>query len=311
MSKHITVQAPSTIGNVGVGFDVLGCAIDHVGDEVTVSLRDDNQIIIQSIECDTALPYEVNQNAVTVPILHFLKHIDKQQGFDIEIKKNVPPGSGLGSSASSSVAGVFAVNELLGNVLSKIELLSFAQEGERVACDSPILDNIAPAMLGGITLINKDGEVTIIQLPHLDNLFVSIIYPHIEIKTSAAREILKDEIPLSVAIKQSASLATFVSGIYENDYSLIKKGLVDHIVEPMRASLIPGFYDIQSAAIETGALGCSISGSGPSIFAMSEGKEQAEEVIKSMQIATKKHHPEFHSFVSGINADGIKIINQS
>jgi len=311
MSKRITVQAPSTIGNVGVGFDVLGCALDHVGDEVTLSLREDHEIVIQSMECVTPLPYEPEKNAVTVPIIQYLKKINRQQGFDVIIKKNVPPGSGLGSSAASSVAGVFAANELLGKPLSKQELLVFAQEGERVACDSPILDNITPAMLGGITIINKDGEVTIIQLPHLNDLFVSIIYPPIEIKTSASREILKDKISLNDAIKQLGSLATFISGVYENDYSLIKKGLVDYVVEPMRASLIPGFYEIQSAAVKAGALGCSISGSGPSIFAMSEGKEKAEQVLNAMKIATKINHPEFHSFVSGVNQEGIKIIDQS
>ncbi len=311
MSRSLTVQAPSSIGNVGVGFDVLGCALEHVGDEITVTKREDQQIIIQSIDCTTTLPKEISQNAVTVPILHFLKHIDHQEGFDIEIKKIVPPGSGLGSSAASSVAGVFAVNELLGAPLSKKELLPFAQEGERIACDSPILDNITPAMLGGITLIHKEGEIDIIQLPYLEDLYVSIIYPPIEVKTSEAREILTDTIPLKVAIQQLGSIATFISGLYENNYALIKKGLVDHMVEPMRASLIPGFKDIQQAALTNGALGCSISGSGPSIFAMSEGQERGYKVLEEMQRAARKHYPIVHAFVSRVNKDGVKIIDQS
>lgn len=307
MNKTITVAVPSTIGNVGVGFDVMGMALEHVAEEVTVQKRDDGKLVIVEQISEVDLPSEAEKNAATVAVQHFLQHIGSNQGFSVSIKKFVRPGSGLGSSAASSAGAVFAANELLGSPLSRKELLPFAMEGERIACGSPIADNVSPAMLGGIVLIHKGEEIDLIELPYLDELYCSLIYPAINIKTEDARNILDDKIDLQLAITQWGSLATFVSAIYTANYDLIGKSLRDHVVEPMRAKLIPGFAEVKSAAMQAGALGCSISGAGPSIFALSRGKDTAAQVLQAMETQLDNIDMPYQSFVSGVNQKGVQI----
>jgi len=311
MRRSITIQSPSTIGNVGVGFDVLGMALKHVGDEITLTTRDDNQLEITSIESEVKLTYDIEENAATAAMIPFLEHIGSDQGFNIKIKKFVYPGSGLGSSASSAVGGVFAANELLNKPLELKQLLPFAQEGERAACGTPILDNIAPALLGGIVLVHENKRLNVVELPVPSDLFVSLVFPKIEIKTADARAALNHSIPLETAIKQWGGLAGFVSALYTSNYDLLGESLVDYVVEPMRASLIPGFHDIQKAAMQAGALGCSISGSGPSIFAISRGKDNAETVLTNMKSVLNQNNMPYEAFVSGVNTNGVQILRTS
>jgi len=308
MSESITVRVPSTIGNVGVGFDVLGMALDHVGEEITLTKRNDSKLVIRKLESAIELPTDPDKNCATVTIQHYLKAIDSRQGFDVEIKKFVRPGSGLGSSAASSAGAVYAANLLMGTPLSTKALLPFALEGERIACGSPIPDNAAPALLGGITLVREAATLDVIALPCPHELYVSLIYPEIDIKTEDARKILKGQVPLKTAIRQWADLAAFVSALYTDDYDLISRSLRDHVVEPMRAILIPGFAEVKQAAIDTGALGASISGAGPSIFALSKSKEKANQVLKAMQQTLKAINLPYQSFVSGVNQSGIQTV---
>ncbi|MBX2845427.1 MAG: homoserine kinase [Saprospiraceae bacterium] len=301
--NSVTVQVPSTIGNVGVGFDTLGMALDYVGETITLTMRSDSALVITRQESVVPLPMEATKNAATVAIQHYLEAIGSKLGFDIEIVKNVRPGSGLGSSAASSAGGVYAANLLLGSPLSTAELLPFALEGERAACGAPIPDNAAPALLGGITLVRASDDI--IQLPTPPDLYVSLIYPQIDIKTEDARKVLKQNIPLKTAIRQWADLGAFVSALYTNDYALIGRSLRDHVVEPMRAVLIPGFDQMKAAALNTGALGASISGAGPSVFALSRGQKTAEEVLQAMEDELNAIGMAYTCFVSAVNPKGI------
>lgn len=305
----IQVFAPATVANVACGFDIFGLAVDNPGDEVIVKKRSDDKIVITKITGDNGkLPLNPEKNTVTVPILSFLKSIGSKQGFDVELHKKMPLGSGLGSSSASSVAGVFAVNELLDKTLPVNELLPFAMEGERIACGSAHADNVAPALLGGFVIIRSYRPLDIFKIPTPENLFVTIVHPDIEVNTKDARYILRNEVQLSKAISQMGNVAGLIAGLLQSDYALIGRSMTDFIIEPVRSILIPEYFNVKNAALEAGALGCSISGAGPSIFAFSEGRETAEKVSGAMQKAFHKVDIKTNAFVSAINQDGPKII---
>ncbi len=307
--ESIKVFAPATVANVACGFDILGFAINEPGDEVLVRLSKEPGVRITKIEGDNGkLPLNAEQNTAGVSALKFLEFINSKQGVEIEIKKKMPLGSGLGSSAASSVAGIVAINELMGRPFEKKDLLQFAIEGERIACGSAHADNAAPALLGGFVIIRSYKPLDVIKINTPENLFATIIHPHIEIKTSDARKILKIDIPFSDAIIQWGNVAGLVAGLMSSDYALIGRSLNDVIVEPIRSILIPGFVESKKAATDAGALGFSISGSGPSLFALSN----SEEIAKNVGIAVEEV---FHSlkiecevYISKINQDGPKIL---
>ena len=297
------------MANVACGFDIFGLAVDNPGDEVIVRKRNDNQIVIQEITGDEGkLTYDSSKNTVSVPIIKYLQKIESDQGFDIVLNKKMPLGSGLGSSSASSVAGVFAANELLGKPLNTKDLLPFAMEGERVACGSAHADNVAPALLGGFVVIRSYAPLDIFQITTPDNLYVSIVHPDIEVNTKDARHILKNEVSMKKAISQMGNVAGMVAGLMSSDYDLIGRSMVDYIIEPIRSILIPQFFEVKMAAEEAGALGCSISGAGPSIFAFSEGKENAEKVMVAMKNEFTKVGINTNTFVSSINNVGPRII---
>lgn len=309
MSKSIKAFAPATCANVACGFDVLGFAVESPGDEVTISLNDTGKLTIESISGDGGrLPLNAEKNSVSLVIQKYLEHIDSKQGVSIELRKKMPLGSGLGSSAASSVVGVYALNELLGKPLSVKELLPFAMEGERVACGSAHADNVAPALLGGFVLVRSYEPLDVISLPTPDDLWATIIHPHIEVKTKDARSILRKEILLEQAVVQWGNLGGFISGLYTNDYDLIGRSLKDVIIEPIRSILIPGFEQTKQAALLAGALGSSISGSGPSIFALSKGEETARKVGNAMKAVYDNINIESEVYTSKVSQQGPRVI---
>lgn len=281
--KDIKVFAPATVANVSCGFDVLGFAVDNPGDEVILTIKDTPGVTISKITGDDGrLPLVAERNTVGVSVINFLKHIGSDIGVDIQLFKKMPLGSGLGSSAASAVAGVFAVNELLGKPLTQEQLLPFAMEGERLACGSAHADNVAPSLLGGFVLIRSYEPLDVIKLPTPEKLWATIIHPHIEVQTKDARAILRNKIALPDAVTQWGNVAGLVAGLYTSDYDLIGRSLQDVIVEPIRSILIPGFDDAKQGALDAGALGGGISGSGPSIFALSTDEQTAIKVGEAM-----------------------------
>lgn len=306
-AKEIRVFCPATIANISCGFDVLGVALDSVGDEMVVRKIEENGIKISKVY-GQALPMETHRNVAGVAGLAFLLASDYQGGFEIEITKKIKPGSGIGSSAASAAGAVWAMNHLLGNPFQPIQLVQFAMEGERLASDVAHADNVAPAIFGGFTLVRSYDPLDIVPIAAPKDLFATIIHPQIEIKTSDSRKILKTTISMETAIKQWGNVGGLVAGLLKEDYELIGRSMVDHIVEPIRSILIPGFDEVKKASLEAGALGSGISGSGPSIFAMSKGHETALKVGEAMKIVYEKIGIDYEIHVSKINMNGVKPI---
>ncbi|MCL4148110.1 UNVERIFIED_CONTAM: hypothetical protein GTU68_055051 [Idotea baltica] len=237
-----------------------------------------------------------------------LKDSNASFGVDIQIFKNFKPGSGLGSSAASASGTAFAINQLLDNKYSNIELTKFAMQGEVIACGSAIADNVAAAIFGGFILVRNYDPLDIIQIPSPSELTATIIHPQIEIKTEDARKVIKSEIPIKTAIAQWANVGGLISGLHTNDFDLISRSLVDHVAEPQRKHFIPHFDTIKNSALKSGALGAGISGSGPSVFALSKSKEVAKNVAEAMDNAYKNSGIDYNIYVSKISKLGTKII---
>jgi homoserine kinase len=307
--ESIKVFAPATVANVACGFDVLGFAVNSPGDEVILKKNNTGKVVIESITGDEGrLPLNPLSNTVSISIIQFLEKIGSSQGVSIYLNKKMPLGSGLGSSAASTVAGVFAINELLGKPLERHELLPFAMEGERLACGSAHADNVAPALMGGFVLIRSYEPLDVIKIPTPENLYATIIHPQIEVQTKDAREILRKQIPIKSAIVQWGNVGGLVAGLILKDYGLIGRSLQDVIVEPIRSILIPGFDKVKNAALEAGALGGSISGSGPSMFAISKDFDTAEKVGKVMSAEFNKIGIGNEVYVSKINENGPLVV---
>ncbi len=307
MKNEIKIFSPATVANVACGFDVLGFCLDNKGDEMVIRKVSEKGIRITHIE-GYDLPFETAKNVAGVSALAMYEHAKPDCGFEIEIYKKIKPGSGIGSSAASAVGSVFGMNELLGKPYNKTQLTYFAMKGEVLASKSEHADNLAPALFGGFTLVKSTLPLDILQIPTPKELYATLIHPQIQVKTADAREILPKEVPLKDAIAQWANVGSLIHALHTSDYSLIHRSLQDIIVEPYRKQLIPYFDDVKYAALEAGALGCAISGSGPSIFALSKGKEVAEKVERAMQSMYSKTDIEYNTFVSQINTQGIKIL---
>ncbi len=305
--EAIKVFCPATIANVSCGFDVLGLALDAVGDEMVVRKTTEKGIKITKLTGQD-LPMETHQNVAGVAGLALLAESEYDGGFEIEIYKNIKAGSGIGSSAASSTGAVWAMNQLLGKPFSNLELVKFAMEGERLASGVAHADNVAPAIFGGFTLVRSYTPLDIVRINSPCQLFATVIHPQIEIKTSDSRKILKTTISLEDGIKQWGNLGGLIAGLYTEDYDLIGRSLEDFIVEPIRSILIPGFDKVKSESLLAGALGCGISGSGPSIFALSKGEANAQEVAKAMRNVYQKIGIDYDIHVSKINTEGIKIV---
>lgn len=306
--NEIKIFSPATVANVACGFDVLGFCLDNVGDEMVIRKTSTKGIYItKSVGFD--LPMETELNVAGVSALAMYEALNPDCGFEIEIYKNIKPGSGIGSSAASAVGSVFGMNELLGRPFNKTELTQFAIKGEALASQCEHADNLAPAIFGGFTLVKSVSPLEILQIPTPNNLYATIIHPQIEIKTSEARAILPKDVSLQDAITQWSNFGSLVHGLHTNDYDLIRRSLHDAIIEPHRSKLIPHYNKVKNEALKAGALGTGISGSGPSIFSLSYGIEQAVNVKDAIENTYSKTNINFEVFVSKINSEGIKILN--
>lgn len=304
---ELKVFAPATVANLSCGFDVLGCCLDNVGDEMTIRKNDLGELRITKISGQD-LPKEIDKNVAGVAVIALLEALESNQGFDIEIHKKIKAGSGIGSSAASSAGAVFAVNKILGEPFSNKELIAFAMQGELLASGNAHADNVAPALLGGFSLVRSYDPLEIISLPVPDDLRFVILHPLIEIKTRDSRSIIKQSVSLKQAIHQWGNLGAFVSALYSSDYELLGRSLTDEIVEPIRSILIPYFDELDKISLENGALGFGISGSGPSVFALCKGESNALKVKNAIQEFYENKDIDFELHLSEINKNGVKII---
>ncbi|MBV6427093.1 MAG: Homoserine kinase [Haliscomenobacter sp.] len=309
-SSGIKVFAPASVANVAVGYDILGFALEKPGDEIIASFKDSPGLEITKITgAGGKLPYDLDRNTAGFAAKKLLEYLgETERGIALEIHKKMPFGSGLGSSAASAAAGVMAVNELLGRPLEKPQLLPFAVLGEQIADGAYHADNVAPSLLGGIVLIRSNADLDVHRLHVPKGLYVAVIYPEVEVLTREARSILSKQIDLDQLIRQSGNLAGFIVGLYNADFGLIRRSLEDVVIEPQRARLIPHFYEVKEAALSAGALGCSISGAGPSIFALCDNTLTAESAGKQMQAVFDRRQVKNHLFLSAINQEGAVLL---
>ncbi|MDR2801696.1 MAG: homoserine kinase [Prevotellaceae bacterium] len=306
MTEKLKIFAPATVANVACGFDILGFALNSPGDEISISLNSSGQLELYD-ETPYNLPLSPEKNVAAVALQSMLDALQSRQGFTVTFLSKIMPGSGVGSSAASAAAGVFGANELLGRPFTRQQLVAFAMQGERVASGSAHADNVAPALLGGFTLVRSYTPLDIIPVPH-PPVYAAVVHPQIEVRTSDSRKILRQEVPIKKAIEQWGNVAGLMAGLFTGDYELIGRSLHDVIVEPVRALLIPEFYAIKQAAMDAGALGCSISGSGPSIFALSRDETTAQKVALAMHAGFDRAGVESHTFVSPINKEGVRVV---
>lgn len=281
--------APATVANVACGFDVLGFALAEPGDRVIAVRRDRPGLEILTITGDSGrLSHDPARNTAGVAAQALLAALGEGGGVALTLHKGLPLSSGLGGSAASAVAAVVAVDALLGSKAPADLLLRCAIEGERLASGSAHADNVAPALLGGFVLARAVEPPDIVRLPVPSGLACAIVHPHLEVETAAARRLLGDTVPLRAAIQQWANLGALVSALYQSDLALLSRSLHDAVAEPKRAALVPGFRDMQQAALDAGALGCSLSGSGPSLFALCESTARASDVASAMNAALER-----------------------
>ena len=304
--KSIKIQAPATVANLVCGFDVLGMCLHKPFDIMEVRLLNERKIIIQSAD-GYNLPENPSENTAGAPLIEMLHEIDGDIGFEVIIHKHIKPGSGIGSSAASAAGATVAANLLLDGKFSNEDLVRFAMFGEKVASGVKHADNIAPCIYGGITLIRSIFPLDIVSIPAPD-LFVTVVHPQIEVRTSDARQILRKEVLLKDAIKQWGNIAGLVTGFMKNDLELIGRSLEDVIIEPVRSILIPGFDEVKHRSKEAGALGGGISGSGPSIFMLSEDEEIANSVEDVMKEIYERIGIPYHTYVTTINQQCVTVI---
>jgi len=305
--NEIKIFCPATVANLSCGFDVLGLCLEDIGDEMIIRKVKEKGLRITTVT-GANLPLETKKNVAGVAGMALLNHLDLEFGFEIEIHKKIKAGSGIGSSAASAAGVVVGINELLGNPLHRKELIPFAMEGEFLASGSYHADNVSPAILGGFTLVRGYDPLEVIKIKSPQYLYVTIIHPHIEVKTSEARNILPKEIPLKTAITQWGNLGGLISGLYTEDYGLIGRCLHDFVAEPYRKNFIPDFENVKKTALENGALGCGISGSGPSIFSLSKSLETAKNVADAIDKEYSKTGIEYAIYVSKVCDEGVKVL---
>lgn len=305
--NEIKIFSPATVANVACGYDVLGFCLDAVGDEMLIRKVDKKGIRITKIE-GFELPFKTELNVAGVSALAMYETLQPDCGFEIEIYKNIKPGSGIGSSAASAVGSVFGMNALLGSPYNKTELTQFAMKGEALASKCEHADNLAPALFGGFTLVKSLSPLEILEIPSPDNLYATIIHPQIEVKTADSRAILPKEVKLQEAIVQWANFGSLIHSLHTNNYQLMKRSLHDAIIEPHRSKLIPFYKEVKKAALNAGALGANISGSGPSIFSLCKGIETATLVSDSIKKVYLSTGIKFDIHISKINIEGIKVL---
>lgn len=305
MSNSIRVYSPASVSNVTCGFDVLGFAIEKPGDIILAEQSGKAGVRIKKIIGSETIPLNPQENVASVAAQALLDQTDPKIGVELTIYKNIKPGSGIGSSASSAVAATFAVNQLIGTPIKKpFDLIPFAMQGEQIASGAFHADNVAPALLGGFVIIRSNDPLDVIQLGTPPDLYAVVIHPDVQIKTSESRKLLPAQVPLKSLVTQTGNLAGLVAGLLQHDYHLISRSMHDVIIEPARMATIPGFKELKDAALHAGALGAGISGSGPSVFALCKGNKSAQKVLEEMKSAYGDFNIAYDAYVSGINKKG-------
>jgi len=304
--KVVKIHSPATVANMVCGFDVLGFAVKEPYDEMQIRFCEKQGITIINDD-DYHLPTEPEKNVAGAALIAMMEEIEEGFGFELTIKKNIKPGSGVGSSAASAAGAVVAANRLLNDRFDKENLVRFAMNGEKLASGVKHADNIAPCIYGGVTLIRSIFPLDIVALT-APTLFVTIVHPQIEVRTADARSILKQKVLLKDAIKQWGNIAGLVAGLLQSDYELIGRSLEDVLIEPVRSILIPGFDLIKQKSKDAGALGGGISGSGPSIFMLSKNEATALEVEKEMKLIYENLGLDHHTYVTTMNHSGVQFV---
>ena len=307
--NSVRAFAPATVANVSCGFDILGFAIDAMGDVVEVREKKEPGLQVVSITGDGGrLPFEAEKNTCAVAIQAMLDELGHQVGMEIYLEKGLPLGSGMGSSAASAVAALVAANRLLGEPFEKKQLLPFAMVAEKVACGAGHADNVAPSLLGGFVLIRDYHPLDVIKLHVPDGLHCTLLHPHFELKTSDSRSVLRDSVSLKHSTIQSGNVAGLIAGLFQEDFELIGRSLRDVIAEPYRATLIPGFYEVKEAVKAAGALGMGISGSGPTLFSLSKGEKTVQSIIDAAQQVYDSIGLGVDAYHSAINTKGAFVL---
>jgi len=305
----VEIFCPATVANVGPGFDILGFALDTPGDVIRLELIQSDRHIIQN-DTEVGLPLDPGKNVATVALGALLMALGRDEKFRITFVRKIPAGSGIGSSAASSAGAVFGANLLLGKPYSESELVPFAMKGEEAASGSAHADNVAPALLGGFVLVRSYEPLDVFRIPSPRQLCCSIVLPDISIATEDSRRILKTSVPLKTAVTQCGNVGGLITGLITGDFRLIRDSMQDVIAEPIRSFLIPEYDRVKEAAMKAGALGCNISGSGPSIFALSEKKETAARAGNAMEMVFRTAGIDSSVFVSQVNMQGTKILQE-
>jgi len=311
MNRRIRVFAPATVANVGPGFDVLGLALSSPGDELEAELTDAPGVEIADVTGDGGvLSRDAGKNVVGRAAADALKRAGARQGVRLWLHKQMPLASGLGSSGASSAAGAVAVNELLGRPLSERDVVASAMEGERAASGTPHADNVAPSVMGGVVLVRSYQPFDVIALPLPAALHVSVVHPHCAVSTAEARRLVKGRTySLDDIVPNLGNIAALVAALASNDLELLGRSIDDRLIEPIRAALIPGFDAVKRAALDAGGLGCSIAGSGPSVFAFADSVRSAERIGAAMQFAFRSSAGlESDLFAGKVSSEGARVI---
>ncbi len=308
MSQSIRIIAPASVSNVGPGFDLMGFALDEPNDILQLRKNNSNSLRIIN-ESGINLPENPKNNVSSVAVQSLLDKFDIKDGFDLIFEKKIHPGSGIGSSASSCTSAVYGVNQLLGEIETVDNLIHHALKGEYIASGSLHADNIAPAMLGGFILVRSYEPFDLIKLKYPDNLMCTLVHPELVIKTMDSRRLIPEKLPLSDSIAQSGNLAALIAGLNTDDYDLIGRSLEDKIAEPHRSKLIPGYNELKAKLKDCGVLGMNISGSGPSVFALSDSIEIAEKAALIMKETFMERNIQSKTYISGISELGTRILD--
>ena len=311
MSVRATVFAPATVANVAVGFDLLGFALSGVGDTVTVSRREPGEgdpITLSVAASEIVVPSDPGRNTATVALEALRRDLDLSDRFHIDLRKGIPLGSGMGGSAASAVGAVVAANALLASSLPRERLLNYAIEGERAASGAAHPDNAAPCLYGGLTLTLTKPRLEVLSVPIPGSVHCILVHPHMTLETRRAREILSPTLALATHVEQTGHLAGFLAACFRGNTALIGRHLRDVVIEPQRASLIPGFEKVRDAALAAGALGCSLAGSGPSLFAWAEGPQIITDVQGAMQQAFESEGLAVDTWISPVDAPGATLV---
>ena len=281
--KHMEVFAPGTVANLGCGFDVMGLTLDGVGDRMEVAVETDAEGLSIRNDSGVELPESIDENVITPAVRAMLAAYGRPVRVAIRLLEKIVPGSGIGSSAASSAAAVYGINELLGRPFSGKQLVEFAMQGEALLGGTAHADNVGPALLGGVVLIRGYEPFDIVRLPVPDNFFYAVVHPDIVVSTKMAREVLPHEIPLAKAVKQWGNVGGLVAGFALRDVALIGRSMQDAVIEPYRKGFIPDYDLLKRAALDEGALALNIAGSGPSVFALASDYAVAGRIADRMR----------------------------